>query len=77
MITFNPSLADIEQLLKDGRIFSLRLIGGRYIASALPLAFDGGPVPEDWRAEGDTAADAIGVLLATWDKTPNDFQWAE
>lgn len=72
-----PYFRDFEPLLKDGRVLSLRLIDGRYIATAVPLTFDGGPVHVDWRAEAETAADALGLLLTKWDKTPSNFQWPE
>lgn len=77
MTDLTVSLSGLDPLLKAGRVLTLRLNDTRYIATAIPREFMGGPVPEDWRAECSTAHEALGALLSKWDKTPGDFQWPE
>ncbi len=83
----NPCL--FRDMVMAGRIVDCRFIPptkyqpdaktipGHFVMSAIPLTFDGGPVPLDWRSEGETAVAAFGRLMTTWRNTPDDFQWGD
>lgn len=64
----------IEEILADGRSLSLRKIDGKYIATAIPIEFRGGPVPTDWRREGKSIEEVVRAL-DSYRETPGDFQW--
>jgi len=74
---FPQPLQLFDQMLEARRELSIRKIRGKYIATAVPLEFLGGPVPDDWRAESETLTTALGELLGTWSQTPSDFNWPE
>lgn len=71
----NDFFALIAPILADDRDFDLRKIGDRYIARAVPLDFEGGPIPEDWRAEGTEPLAVVAELLAKFQHTASDFNW--
>jgi hypothetical protein len=70
----------LEQLsvpLNAGRVITFSRFGDLFIITAIPAEFNGGLVPEDWRAESTSLVSALGEILGTWHQTPNDFQWDE
>lgn len=67
----------IDKIIRDGRTAGFRFVRGRYIATAIPLGFEGGPVPNAWRAEAATLEDAMYALGQTFLDIPNDAQWGE
>ena len=62
----------IESMTRDGRKVSFRFRDGKYIVSAIPLKFNGGVVPEDWRAKSSSLDLAIDDLFHSYKETPSE-----
>jgi len=59
-----------RQMVDAGRIVTLCRSPDRpsiYIGTAVPVDFEGGVIPAEWRAEGPSIDDVILKLSATWD----------
>lgn len=73
----NDFISLIQPMLNDERVVDFRIVGGKFIARAVPLHFPGGPVPDDWRAEGTEPLMVVSELLAKFANTPRDFYWVD
>ncbi len=52
----------IEIMLGDFRIVQFTPMGDNVIATAIPVAFKGGPIPPEWRAEAFDAEAALNAI---------------
>ena len=65
----------IESMTRGGRVVSFRFVNETHIATAIPLKFNGGFIPEDWRAKSSSFDEAIDDLFNSHEETPSDFNW--
>ena len=72
-----PGMIALKALMEAGRKIDFRFVHGHYIVTAIPLDFEGGPVPDGWRSTHEDLNEAIKTLLRTWKDPPTDFKWED